>query len=135
LRERGVSGNQKVGCNAIVVSGKKHQEHSEDSFVGLAYAATSREGALAMKRSWEKGYPIRVFRSSTYESKYCARPPDDCKRNATFYRYDGLYEIYDVLPIESPNGTIYKFLMAQEELRCSSRFLACQPVQKKQKTC
>jgi SAD/SRA domain len=142
LLQRGVSGNHRVGCNAIVVSGKKNREYSEDTFVGLAYAATAKEGAMSLMRSWKNGNLIRVFRSSKYDSEFRADPLDgknsradpldgknsradplDGKNSSTLYRFDGLYEIYDVSCRENEltGKQVFQFAMAQQELRSSRR--------------
>jgi SAD/SRA domain len=122
LLQRGVSGNHRVGCNAIVVSGKKNREYSEDTFVGLAYAATAKEGAMSLMRLWKNGNLIRVFRSSKYDSAFRADPLDG-KNSSTPYRFDGLYEIYDVSCRENEltGKRVFQFAMAQQELRSSRR--------------
>lgn len=90
MPQSGVSGNIKGGTDAIVVSGLK-DDHHYDSFFRLAYTAQRSKGGKALARSYETGKPVRVFRSSIYESPYGLIPPKGCKK--TRYRYDGLYRV------------------------------------------
>jgi alkylated DNA repair dioxygenase AlkB len=88
--QKGISGNQKTGCDAIILSGAREDGLGEDLFDRIMYAAESRVGAGALLISMENHIPIRVFRSSSGKnSTYKALPI----KNSNQYRYDGLYEI------------------------------------------
>lgn len=112
LYQRSVSGNQREGCNAIIVSGLRHDCYSDDTYDQLTFCATSKEGGRSLLTSQINDLPIRVFRSSNYNSIYranndkintcyCSR----CRSNGfvtkqlpkrNVYRYDGLYKIINV---------------------------------------
>ena len=92
--QRGVSGNQSTGCDAIIVSGSREDGLGEDSFDKLMYAAETKNGGGALLISMKKRIPIRVLRSSSGQnSTYKALR---IKGKSTQYRYDGLYEIKSV---------------------------------------
>jgi hypothetical protein len=70
---------------------KKYSTRFElDSFYNIAYSAT-RQLSHSLRTSYDKKYPIRVFRSSK-SRKYA---PSTDKKGATRYRYDGLYGVLD----------------------------------------
>ena len=114
--QRSVSGNVTVGCNAIVVAGLRHAEHSVDSYNTLIYCASPKEGANCLVTSYKEHTPIRVFRSSKYISIHLVNNgTNDCTcsdfcscakglataahhqpTKSTTYRYDGLYKIIRV---------------------------------------
>lgn len=101
-----------MGCDAIIVSGKRNQQFSYDFFVGLVYAATSKEGALSLLKSRNDGRLVRVFRSSNYKSEFRALSK---KGGPSLYRYDGLYAIQGVEYIKE--AKVFQFAMAQVESR------------------
>jgi hypothetical protein len=71
-QQRGVSGNEDVGCASIFVAGKREVGLGTDAFHTLKYAASTSNGALAMAKNCEENRPIRVFRSSAYVSRFRA---------------------------------------------------------------
>lgn len=90
-QQRGISGNRMLGCDAIVVSGGWD---GSDHFHDLVYTANSRVGAGALEWSFRRSRPIRLFRSSDYQSEFRAVKPTGCLTpSPTVYRYDGLYII------------------------------------------
>lgn len=90
----GISGNMQSGADAIIVSGKREDGLEKDTFFHLTYAAERKIGALALVKSCEQELPVRVFRSSKYNSKYRAVSKDSFTNNKnTIYRYDGLYKV------------------------------------------
>jgi len=87
--QRGISGNQTVGCDAIIVSGTYW---GHDDMVNLYYTVTDKVGGKALKVSAQRHLPIRVFRSSTYLHNFRAVvPPHFPQSSCCYYRYDGLY--------------------------------------------
>jgi SAD/SRA domain len=94
-QQRGVSGNKKDGCDAIVVAGKGEVQGT-DTILELTYSAYTGRGAEGMLVSQEKSHVVRVFRTSKYEHANRAIVPGDYgikKITGAYYRYDGLYEI------------------------------------------
>jgi len=89
-QQRGISGNQLVGCDAIIVSGLRHDGLGNDQLFRLDYAASSKEGALSVLKSYIEEIPIRVFRSSVLRSPYKALSKSS---SPACYRYDGLYKV------------------------------------------
>ena len=100
-QQRGASGNQGMGCDAIIVSGKKDRGPEEqDNLVTLTYsAATPQQGSLSLQKSLDDNLPVRVFRSTDYKHKKLkATLPSNggFRRGRTYYRYDGLYLVLSV---------------------------------------
>ena len=89
-QQRGISGNQLVGCDAIIVSGLRHDGLGKDQLFRLDYGASSKEGALSVLKSYTEEIPIRVFRSSVLRSPYKALSKTT---SPACYRYDGLYKV------------------------------------------
>ena len=89
-QRRGISGNQDVGCDAIIVSGLRQDGMGNDRLFRLEYAATSEQGALSILKSCIKDLPIRVFRSSVLKSPFKAVSKTT---SPACYRYDGLYKV------------------------------------------
>lgn len=88
----GVSGNHKIGCDAIVVVGNQSKLREEDHMQWLLYSANGRQRSGALYMSWTENKPVRVFRSSNLDSPFRApKPPVGKDKNAVQYRYDGLY--------------------------------------------
>jgi len=101
--QKGVSGNQKIGCDAIIVSGKRPDGLGCDQLGRLVYAANGREGARAFLTNCntnDNSKPIRIFRSSVLQSEYRALVMGNnstaASSKAARYRYDGLYRVDDV---------------------------------------
>jgi alkylated DNA repair dioxygenase AlkB len=104
-QQRGISGNHEVGCDAIIVSGKWP---GCDKFKTLLYTANTRVGANAIVRSHHQKFPIRVFRSDSYESPFRAtgkRGP-----SSKLYRYDGLYHVMAYEEPQEPQGE-FQFIL------------------------
>jgi len=89
-QQRGISGNQDVGCDAIIVSGLRQDGMGNDRLFRLEYAATSKQGALSILKSFTKNLLIRVFRSSVLKSPFKALSKTTLP---ACYRYDGLYKV------------------------------------------
>jgi hypothetical protein len=88
--QRSVSGNKVMGCDAITVS----RDREDDTFVRFSFAAETRVGGGSMLTSLQKGYPVRVFRTSALHNKYKAvAKKSGPKSKSNVYRYDGLYHI------------------------------------------
>jgi len=88
--QRGVSGHQDRGAEAIVVAERRDDCPGQDYLEKLLYVVESSNGGGAMLKSAEKKWPVRVFRSSKLKNQYQA-PKKDC---STGYRYDGVYRIH-----------------------------------------
>ena len=86
-RQRGISGNRRDGCDAIIVSGMS--EPMQDEFHTFFYSATAKVGGEALLFSSENQIRVRVFRSSSYEHDLRAKRP----ALSTAYRYDGVYRV------------------------------------------
>ena len=114
----GVSGNKSFGATAIVVSGKWP---GADTYEHLLYTAKRHNGALALQESYHHGYPVRVFRSSVYDSEYGVKGT-----SRPLYRYDGLYEIkWGFRPAElNPKGN-YAFWLKQMSDRKTENIFDC----------
>lgn len=106
----GISGNLRVGCDAIVVSGKREDQRGYDQYTFLTYFAESRKGANALAKSFEKNLPIRVFRSSVYKNPFRAIVRVGENDGKTKYRYDGLYQVGLMEPPKEEGGA-FKFVL------------------------
>jgi SAD/SRA domain len=102
-----VSGQKKIGCNAIIVSGLRHELYNNDKFDTLVYCATTKEGGNSIVTSCIKNFPIRVFRSSRYKSRYRAIYKNNNHKvpKKAVYRYDGLYKVVDVAVRQGTSST------------------------------
>jgi hypothetical protein len=106
MQQRGISGNKDFGCDAIVVSGARKDDHGQcvDLWSTLEYWAETTVGAGSILKTMEKKNPIRVFRSSVLPNSYQAIENHD-KRSVSargrIYRYDGLYQVTEVSFVES----------------------------------
>lgn len=112
MQQRGISGNMKDGCDAIIVSGLREDKLGTDDFLKLMYAAESVKGALSVLCSFEQNKPIRIFRSSIYNSPFRA-----IGRNSKlqrFYRYDGLYRVVKFKRPDHDKGP-YQFELERAE--------------------
>ena len=78
MSQRSVSGNSKIGCNAVIIAGLRHRKISLDAYDMLDYCATTKEGGGSLLTSYMKCLPVRVFRSSTYNSIYRANNKTTC---------------------------------------------------------
>lgn len=91
MQQRGISGKIETGADAIIVSGLREDKLGCDRFVQFVYAVEQRKGGKSVLTSFQKGLPIRIFRSSHYQSPYKAVSKDEHK--TAIYRYDGLYKV------------------------------------------
>jgi SAD/SRA domain len=92
-----VSGNKNVGADSIIVSGLRPDGLGADNLLEHIYAASVKEGALALLRSAKDGKPVRVVRSNVLDSAYKATRNERRKSSSPqFYRYDGVYKITKV---------------------------------------
>ena len=94
--QKGVSGNSRIGCDAIIVSGQADDDSIEDTYFTLRYSAQPRNGGMALLQSIDDGKGVRVLRSSNYDSVYRAEVPP-LYTGPALYRYDGIYNIVDFL--------------------------------------
>jgi hypothetical protein len=62
----GVSGNQAVGCDSIVISQPRGKREVSQVFI---YKATSRQGALALVDSFHNHQAVRTWRSNKHDPK------------------------------------------------------------------
>jgi hypothetical protein len=105
MQQRGISGNMITGADAIIVSGLREDGLGIDKFLKLMYAVEAAKGAKSVVTSSKQKLPIRVFRSSIYESPYRAlRPPPFDNAYQTVYRYDGLYRVVAFQEPSAPKG-------------------------------
>lgn len=79
--QKGVSGNKKVGCEAIALSQTRKYDQERDDGDLLIYGATVQSGAHALSTSLQTKVPVRIFRFS-HQNGSC-----------NFYRYDGLFMV------------------------------------------
>jgi len=93
MLQRGISGNVQRGADALIVSGLREDKLGEDSFLELLYAVEKVKGGASVVTSYERELPVRVFRSSTYNSPYRAVSKSNAKGASKLYRYDGLYKV------------------------------------------
>jgi alkylated DNA repair dioxygenase AlkB len=110
--QRGVSGRKDVGCDAIIVSGLREDKRGDDQFIRLTYAVESCKGGGSMETSFNKQLPIRVFRSTQYNSRYGAVFPKKKKNEKqprNLYRYDGVYYIESFEPPDPGGRVPYMF--------------------------
>lgn len=93
--QKGVSGNQEDGCDAIIVGERKEDICLElDELVKFVYVAEIKNGAFSILKTALAGKPIRVFRSSASHGRWQVQlPQQDCKNKSTVYRYEGLYTV------------------------------------------
>jgi hypothetical protein len=108
MQQRGISGNMTTGADAIIVSGLREDGLGIDHFLKLMYAVESAKGGNAVVTSYKKNLPIRVFRSSTYNSSLRALRQQFGKACQTVYRYDGLYRVVSFQEPSAPKGP-FKF--------------------------
>jgi len=93
LDRRGIDGNKKAGVYAIVVSRQDNERGEGDGLCWLNYTCNTGQGAAAMATSYRTRKPVRVFRSSALQSTRSPYAPPSRDKNATSYRYDGLYTV------------------------------------------
>ena len=105
-KQGGVSGNKNCGCDAIVCSGASsynsdveypwpalNDMDAHELMNTLHYSAFANKGALAILYSFERGLPIRVFRSSKLDG-ILSCPEASGHSGSQSYRYDGLYVVH-----------------------------------------
>ena len=78
--QRGVSGNKKLGCDAIIISRVQEHDQGDDDPNHLTYVVKKRVGAGALQTSMDEQLPVRVFR---FSHKTCRK----------YFVYDGLYMV------------------------------------------
>jgi len=104
----GVCGNKEQGCSSIIVSNQNGNRYGDDKFRWLMYAAGKRQLGPSLIASYEKGYPVRVFRSSK-----CSQFAPPCamvgRIRKTRYRYDGLYTLTDYCKVKD----FFVFILCQ----------------------
>ncbi|CAB9499290.1 expressed unknown protein [Seminavis robusta] len=116
----GVSGSKSYGCNAIVVSRQSMELHEYDFLEEISYSSNGWQGGGSLFQSFCNRYPVRVFRTSSLQSQYGAFRNQKVKKQ--WYRYDGMYEVYDCqrinesgeseTPREAPMGDLlYTFFL------------------------
>jgi hypothetical protein len=97
-RHGGVSGNVRIGSDAIVVSGKRR---TVDKILSLEYEAVEFAGAQALRRSCANGTPIRVFRKRDVGS--------------IWYRYGGLFRIACWRKHDNTPDGVHTFYLVSDE--------------------
>jgi hypothetical protein len=115
-QQRGISGNSNVGCDAIIVSGKRedHLDTEYDHFFLLQYCASTREGARSIIRSKAIDNTVRVFRSSAYGHRLRAVPSTPSRQE---YRYDGLYKVHSIQYLDTENQKTMQVQNAAKHLQ------------------
>ena len=93
LDRRGIDGNKEAGVYAIVVSRQDNERGEGDGLCWLTYTCNTGQGAAAMATSYRTRKPVRVFRSSALQSTRSPYAPPPRDKDATSYRYDGLYTV------------------------------------------
>jgi len=93
MQQRGISGNMETSADAMIISSLREDKLGCDRFHQFVYAVEQKKGGKAVLTSKEKNLPIRVFRSSHYESPFKAISMNERKSCSTIYRYDGLYKV------------------------------------------
>ena len=93
--QRCISGNMKVGCDALIVCGLRLDKARSDRFLSFTFQAEKRVGAGSLVRSFHMKTNIRVFRSSVLKNPYRAvsMTVETGSSSSAFYRYDGLYAV------------------------------------------
>jgi alkylated DNA repair dioxygenase AlkB len=125
-QQRGISGQQTIGCDALVVSGLRtatdDEPEQQDELTHLVYNAEASIGALSVVMSYTKGLPIRIFRSSRYKSPYRALVDQHRKLqqygttySTSFYRYDGVYVVNSYIEPDEPLREPYEFYLRRTE--------------------
>jgi SAD/SRA domain len=87
----GVSGNMNDGCPSIVVTNLFPELGEFDAFLYISYYAEPRQRSGALRKSYDKKLPIRVFRSSK-GTKGQFHPSSKFPHHVC-YRFDGVYYI------------------------------------------
>jgi len=106
---RGVSGNIRVGADAIIVKNVNTEFGEVDSANQINYYASSRLGGGALFYSFLKKQPIRVFRSSSGNSNHC--PKWGKKIPQSMYCFGGFFRVHKVW---SDISASRKFAMSAE---------------------
>lgn len=88
-QQRNVSGNEKVGCDSLIISGLLPDTDTWewDHHSHLMYAASRASGAASLLTSYRENKLVRVFRASSTD------PTIVGPITTTYHRYDGLYRI------------------------------------------
>ena len=128
---RGVNGNQKDGCDSIVVS-VVNTKTTEDELNRFFYTCWKMVGSGAMFVSMVHQFSIIVFRSSKLKSNYAPQCETyiDCKgctRTIESYRYDGLYIIKMAknddghILTSMPSGKMYNITFELQHVHIGSK--------------
>jgi hypothetical protein len=105
MAQRGISGNQSFGCDAIIVSGARKDGKGGDNFYNLVYCAESTVGGGSILKSMASKNCIRVFRSSVLQNPFrCTGVVNQKKSASALYRYDGLYRVTQVSFADEVSG-------------------------------
>jgi hypothetical protein len=107
LQQVGVSGNQREGCDSIVVA----RSPTTDTLFAFDYVAQPQHGGYRLDTSVRSGQPVRVLRSSKAAGSVFRPPkrpkkPQQHHQSTESYRYDGLYyaTFVNERTIQEPNG-------------------------------
>jgi len=93
LHERkNVNGTGKEGCDSILVENQDPSMREDDGLCWLQVTSAKSDGGAALCQSYASKLPVRVFRSSTLESRYAPSLYAD-EADKVLYRYDGLYVV------------------------------------------
>ena len=114
-----MSGNAKRGCEAIIISGAREDGLGEDRFDSMTYAVESSRGGKSLLVNIYERLPVRVFRSSNEGKKNPFRSKPFVKPNskdATGYRYDGVYKVTDFCCCQTATGNKLLYLFELDRL-------------------
>ena len=89
--QKGVSGNIREGCRAVIISSQMADKREDDALFTFRYTSSRRQGAAAVVTSYNFDVPVRVFRSSTLHNEFA--PVLKKGQKTALYRYDGLYKV------------------------------------------
>jgi len=104
---KGVSGNAKEGCNAIIVTKSDWSKREIDTFHDVTYHTdSSMQGSLALERSFHTQKEIRLFRSTKNKSSKFA-PTLSKSSPVACYRYDGLYLVAQFTTMDATSGQLF----------------------------
>jgi|AntRauTorckE5430_2_1112549.scaffolds.fasta_scaffold00828_3 hypothetical protein len=93
LHERkNINGTAKEGCDSILVENQDPLMREDDGLCWLQVTCAKSDGGAALCQSYTSKFPVRVFRSSTLESRYAPSLYAD-EADKVLYRYDGLYVV------------------------------------------
>lgn len=102
-----VSGNQQIGCNAIVESFKFGQNNFNADKTRLTFYASNKNGALALIKSMQDELPVHVF-SKAIRSKQQSQQPQ-------MYTYHGIFKVKSGHLCNDNNPAIVSAMSEQSE--------------------